>query len=162
LAECIVDRDSSPQFKALRDRWKREYPHVDSDLKKAFDAIEKDFRSAKNAWRVKAGTSFEVYKYRQNSEDIKRGSAYGWRIVALYDKRRNTLYPILVYPKTVMDDASDASIENAIREIRQILGYCISSECDGAMIPTEPAEVDANGSRKTKCNICRCVGWSDS
>ena len=100
MAACSVDDTKSPQFDKLRRRWKRDFPNIDSDLSEAFAAISKDITACK-ARRYQSGReNTEIYKYRQNSKDVRRGQNYGWRIYALYDKKAGVMYPIIVYPKT--------------------------------------------------------------
>lgn len=135
MAGCRINGTSSPQFNKLREHWKRVYPHIDDDLSEAFRAIGENM-NANKASRLQSGPNLEVYKYRQNSSDIKRGAKYGWRIIALYEKSTGTLYPILVYPKPVWSDANKNTVSEAIREIRLILGHCLSPGCGGTMKPT--------------------------
>jgi hypothetical protein len=139
LPGCTVDDRASPQFTALRKRWRREYPHIDEDLADAFRSIAENILS-KKAFRVQAGSNIIVYKYRQSSRDIRRGDRYGSRIIALYDVPTAILYPILVYPKPVLDNADTPTILAAIREVRTILGYCVRPGCDGRMGFIEPHE----------------------
>lgn len=84
---------------------------MEKDVKDALQDIARDFRSAKHANRIQAGDLTEVYKYRQKCTDLQRGARGGWRIVAVYVKRKDTLYPVIIYPKTEMDDVSDAAIQ---------------------------------------------------
>lgn len=162
MAACKVNSEASPQFRTLRAHWKRNgYPNVDEDLTGAFQAIEQNIQANK-ASRIQAGPAVEVYKYRQNSKDIKRGARYGWRIIALHHKPTNTMYPILIYPKTEWSDAADSVIAEAIKEIRQILGQCIVAECSGTMITTNPAESRQHGAEvhtKMKCKVCGAIQW---
>lgn len=74
------------------------------------------------------------------------------------------MYPFMVYPKTEWADAGDAHVNEAIKEIRQILGYCISPGCDGEMAPSSPAEKKQSGAEiqeKIKCQKCGAIQWSD-
>jgi hypothetical protein len=162
LPGCKVDDKASPQFNRLRKQWRcGGYPQIDKDLKQAFEAISENIL-AKKARRVQAGSNVVCYKYRQNSSDIRRGENYGWRIYALYDVMTATLYPIIVYPKQAWDNADTATILAAIREIRTILGYCVSSGCDGRMGPVEPIEKRQEGNMchvKTQCGKCGTVHW---
>jgi hypothetical protein len=163
LAECTVNSEASPQFNKLREYWKRKgFPQIDKDLADAFAAISKDILAVK-ANRVQAGPLIEVYKYRQNSRDIKRGSSYGWRIIALFERRTATMYPIIVHPKTAYDKAGDDAIAEDVKEIRQILGYCISPECDGTMTSAQPLEQTQDGyltHTKMKCLKCGSIQWA--
>jgi hypothetical protein len=162
LAGCKVDPDASQQYKQLVTHWKWSYPHIEDDLKDAFKSIAQDIRS-KNAWRVQAGDRVEVYKYRQNSKDIKRGAKYGLRIIGLLDKATNMMYPILVWPKTEWSDADENTLSKAIEEIQKILGYCIISGCDGALQPKDPVVVDENdGSVQVQCNKCGATVWKSA
>ena len=72
--------------------------------------------------RVSASDDLFLYKYRQNSSDIRRGASYGWRIIAFYERSRSILYPIVVYPKTKWEDVNISLVEQAVRELRSILG----------------------------------------
>lgn len=162
MAGCTVNSEASPEFKQLRRHWEREgYPNVSTDLAEAFSAIAQDIL-AKKGRRIRAGTAVEVYKYRQNSTDVRRGSSYGWRIIALFHKPTGTMYPIIVYPKAAMSDAGQSMVEAAIRNIRQILGYCISPGCDGAMTACQPPEIKRDGEvvhSKMQCRKCGSVQW---
>jgi hypothetical protein len=154
-----VDRTKSPQFEKLVQHWKRTYPHIEDDLKKALDAIGQNLMAC-GADRIQAGPNVEVYKYRQNSKDIRRGASYGWRIVALIDKRTSTLYPILVWPKPAWGDAADAAYASAIEETRTILGYCTNGTCDGTMKQSEPPHLSVDGlSVKWTCDTCNVTHW---
>jgi len=153
----MAPRSASPTFNRLCQEYRREFRHLDSDLDAAFANIAKDFRAAKSARRVQAGELVEVYKYRQNSRDIKGGNQYGWRIYALYHKAANTLYPILIFPKTAMQDASDTEIIGSIREVRHKLGFCIRNRCRGVMVVSQPREFDASGMMKMQCSVCQCI-----
>lgn len=117
---CKVDC-RSPQFNQLCKHWKSAYPHIERDLEEAFKAIRENVE-AKNCRVVpRHGTGVTVHKYRQNSSDIGRGASYGWRIQAIYDRQSGVLYPILVYPKTAWQDASDETIVAAINELLAVL-----------------------------------------
>lgn len=117
---CKIDC-RSPQYNILRETWKRSFPHIDDDLEEAFKSIRKNV-DAKNCRIVpRHGTGVVLRKYRQNSTDIARGARYGWRIHAIHDEATGTLYPILIYPKTVWSDASSDQILGAIQQIQEIL-----------------------------------------
>jgi len=161
LPGCTIDDKASPQFTALCKRWRRDYPHIDDDLADAFRSISENILS-KKAFRVQAGSNVIVYKYRQSSRDIRRGERYGWRIIALYDVPTAILYPIIVYPKPVLDNADTSTILAAIREVRTILGYCVSPGCDGRMGSIEPPEKKEEGGAshiKTQCVKCGAIYW---
>ncbi len=163
MAACTIKPEASPQFKKLCERWKRSgYRHIDKDLAAAFTAIQQDILAC-GAFRLQAGSRVEVYKYRQNSKDVKRGSSYGWRILALYHKPTGCMYPIIVYPKTVWSDVDEALVASAIIEIRQILGYCISPGCDGEMATSDPPERKEQGAAiqvKMQCVKCGAIQWA--
>jgi hypothetical protein len=168
LPACTINTEASPQFRQLRENWKRNgYPNIDTDLADAFKAITENIQAKKGA-RIQAGPiggEVEVYKYRQNSTDIQRGASYGWRIIALLHKPSGTMYPIIVYPKTQWSNASPATMAAAVKEIRQILGYCISPGCDGRMVITNPAEVRWDGGSahtKMQCEKCRSTQWASA
>jgi hypothetical protein len=100
----------------------------------------------------------ELYKYRQNSSDLRRGASYGWRIYALYHRSTGKLYPILLFLKTDMQDASDAVIEASLREMKDLLGYCLADGCVGRMIPGQIRD----GTVKLSCNTCGVVTHRDA
>jgi hypothetical protein len=103
------------------DYWKKKgFPRIEEDLSDAFKAITQDFRNAKNC-RSKPGFNDTLFKYRQNSSDIRRGANYGFRIYAYYSKDVNTLYPIIVYPKTAMQEYDPKALKETVKEIIQIL-----------------------------------------
>jgi hypothetical protein len=161
LAVCTIDADASPQFQKLRDHWRRSYPHIDTDLEAAFKSIRQNIQAC-GAWRIQAGAVIEAYKYRQNSKDIKRGASYGWRIIALFHKPTAVMYPILVYPKTAWENAGDAAISAAVKEMQRILGYCIADGCDGVMTHGAPLEQKREGDlvhTKMQCRKCGSVQW---
>jgi len=64
---------------------------------------------------------FVLHKYRQKNTAAREGARGGWRICALFDKQNNVLYPIIVYPKKEMSDASDKQITDAVRDLLKIL-----------------------------------------
>jgi len=161
VPSCTINSEASPQFKTLCDRWRKEYPSIDSDLKDAFKAISQDIRANKGR-RTQSGPNVEVYKYRQKSSDIRRGQAYGWRIYALYEKTSSTLYPIIVYPKTRWEDADHKTVIEAIKEIRLFLGHCIVADCPGtmkAMEPIEKVQIGDVSHVKVQCQMCRTTNW---
>ena len=159
---CTIKRGSCPQFEKLCAKWKRVYPNLEKDLQKAFAAISQDI-SANKAWRIKTGNpKVELYKYRQNSSDIRQGQNYGWRIDALFHRESGYMYPIIVYPKTEWADADTTTIKTGIREILTYLGICISEGCDGLMTQVEPVEISVIGGdqhAKTKCGKCGTIHW---
>jgi hypothetical protein len=141
----------------------RSYPHINDDLKDAFSEIEKNIL-ANRARRTLGGTRLDLYKYRQNSKDLKRGARYGWRIYCLHDKQTGIMYPIIVYPKTAWEDADNKTVKDAISTIKSILGHCIQSECDGAMIPVQPEEVVQTAGTpeiKVRCEKCKAIAWRE-
>jgi hypothetical protein len=118
---CRVEA-TFPGFTRLVSRLKAKgYPHVESDLAEAFKAIEGN-RLAKNGRAVPHFKEL-IWKYRQNSKDIRRGASYGWRIIAYYDAERNTVYPILLYPKTQQDDVAGGSITEATQQLKEYLAH---------------------------------------
>lgn len=125
MAACRVDLDASPQFSILRDFYRKHgYPSIDDDLAAAFQEISKDVRA--NHCRIVPRFSavlqgFLLHKYRQKNTAAREGARGGWRIYALFDKRNNILYPIIVYPKKEMDDAPDQQITDCVRELLKIL-----------------------------------------
>jgi hypothetical protein len=161
VAAHRVDPTKSPHFTKLVARWKKDYRHIQDDLDKLFAAIGKDLHAA-SAWRVQAGTNVEVYKYKQNSSDIRRGASYGWRVIALFDKKTATLYPILVWPKTAWGDAGNDLYDSAIEEVLGILGYCTNGGCDGSMKTSDPPQRSIDGLQvKLVCDKCTCSIWRE-
>jgi hypothetical protein len=160
VSGCKVDADG-PHFKALCRRYQKTFPGITKDLKDAFDAIAQDI-NAKNAARYQSGASYEIYKYRQNSRDIKRGASYGWRIYAFYEKKSGRMLPFLIFPKTEMDDANDATILASLRDIKSYLGYCLKEGCIGVMAPKEPQEISHDGSVRTACPLCGVQVWKEA
>ena len=160
---CKIDRDSSPDFKKLIDSYRQGYPHIESDLSDAFSEIEKNIL-ANRGRRVFGGQQFDIYKYRQNSKDIKRGARYGWRIYCLLDRLSGIMYPIITYPKTIFDDADTKTIKDAVANIKLLLGQCTRSECDGALEPSYPQEIASIGGVphiKLRCCKCRTCAWRE-
>lgn len=125
MAACRIEPDSSPQFAALRDQWRKGgYRSIDSDLADAFQAISKNVQA--NDRRIVSRFSailgdFDLYKYRQKNRAAKEGARGGWRIYALFDKKSNVLYPIIVYPHKEWADASDKHITECVKELLDIL-----------------------------------------
>ncbi len=102
----------------------------------------------------------EVYKYRQNSKDVRRGARYGWRIVGLYVKATATMYPVLVWPKTEWEDVDAATISEAVIEMTKILGLCVSVDCDGNLKATAPPIINENdGASLVQCDRCGTKVW---
>lgn len=125
LAACKIDFDSSPQFKILREHWRKSgYPSVDADLAQAFVAISKEVQA--NHCRIMPRFSailgdFALHKYRQKNSAAKEGASGGWRIIALFNKKINILYPVILYPKKVLADASDKQVTESVKELLGIL-----------------------------------------
>lgn len=121
MGGCNICPDASPQFKKLRERWKRfGYPSIDSDLEDAFKNIRQDVMAnhCKRPPRFGAVVGdFELFKYRQKDKANREGASGGWRFYALFDKASAMLYPIVVYPKKEMEDADTATITAAIKEL---------------------------------------------
>jgi hypothetical protein len=115
-----VNVKESPQFRKLIEHFRKSYPAVEQDMREALAVIAQDFRHAKRANAI-PGFGAPLYKYRQNSSDIRRGSSFGWRIIAYYHEATHTLYPLLVYPKTELADADRKDVEAALREIREVI-----------------------------------------
>lgn len=159
---CTVNRTASPQFQELCAQWRRLYPNIDKDLDEAFGNIAQNILANKG-WRIATGNpDVEVYKYRQNSSDIRRGQSYGWRIDALFYRPSGVMYPIIVYPKTHWADADVGVVKQGIREILERLGHCTRDGCSGKMLVAEPIERRGNGEEvevRTKCNVCPAQSW---
>jgi hypothetical protein len=125
LAACRIDPDLSPQFKILREHWRRSgYPSIEDDLTEAFRAISKEVQA--NHCRIVPRFAavlgdFLLHKYRQKNRAAKEGASGAWRIYALFDKQRNVLYPIIVYPKKAWQDASEQLIIECVHELTTIL-----------------------------------------
>jgi hypothetical protein len=162
LPSCKVNFDASPQFRRLVTKLKREYPHIEDDLRKLFKAVETDILSNK-ASRLEVGlSSIEVYKYRQNSSDIRRGQSYGWRVVGLFHRETGTMYPILVYPKTHFENADNNTVMDAVREVMAFLGHCPAGRCNGVLSRTDPVETATVCEElhvKIRCGLCGTIYW---
>lgn len=125
MSACRIDDRCSRQFQRLATYWKSHgYPTVESDLSDAFNEIRKDIKACH--WKEvprfsKWLNGYRLFKYRQKNSGAREGSRGGWRFYALHDGSRSILYPIVVYPKKEMADASDDAIKNAIKELIDIL-----------------------------------------
>lgn len=71
------------------------------------------------------------------------------------------MYPIIVFPKPVWADADPKTILEAIREMRMILGYCITEGCNGKMVQADPELYPAQSGTKMQCTACRSVQWTE-
>ncbi|HLY60273.1 MAG TPA: hypothetical protein VKV95_05860 [Terriglobia bacterium] len=121
MKPCIIEREASPQFRLQVSHWKKkDFPHIEEDLAEAFESIQENYRGANHA-RSKPGFNDTVWKYRQNSSDLKRGASYGFRIYAYYDKDSNKLYPIVVYPKKMMEEFDIDKLKEAVKEIQRVI-----------------------------------------
>jgi hypothetical protein len=120
LYPCKIDPGASTTFSKLVSHWQNDYPHVAEDLRGAFVKIEQDYRGAAHA-RATPGFQQKVWKYRQNSSDIRRGARYGLRLIAYYHEPTNTLYPIIVYPKPEWADVSRKDTQEAVKELLTLL-----------------------------------------
>jgi hypothetical protein len=153
----------STEFKKLLSHWSRSYPNIESDVQKAFSEITENILACRGRLVI-GGPRFDVYKFRQKSSNIPRGSSYGLRIIALHDRRAGIMYPIIAYPKPVWDDVDNATIYNAVRELKLILGHCTSPECDGDMTPVYPQEIKVVAEIpqiKLRCEKCKSVNWRE-
>jgi hypothetical protein len=163
LPRCKVNAEVSLEFKKLLKSWKRSHPHIESDIQSAFAEIEANILSCHGRLIV-GGPRFDVYKYRQKSSDVARGSSYGLRVVALHDRDAGVMYPIIVYPKQAWSDVDNATLYVAIREVKLLLGHCIAPECDGKAPPSYPREVKVVADIqqiKVRCEKCRAVTWRE-
>jgi hypothetical protein len=163
LQGCKIAREASPDFRKFVKHWQRSHPHIEGDISEAFSEIEKNIL-ANRGRRVYGGSRFDLYKYRQNSKDIRRGSSYGWRIYALFDRQSKTMYPIIVYPKTTWEDADGKTILESVNNLKLILGHCTRSECDGTLCPAVPEETSFIGGiphDKLYCVKCRTIAWRE-
>jgi len=118
----------------LIDHWKKDFPRIEKDLEEAFKSIRQDYRKAKNA-RSKPGFNDTLFKYRQKSTDLKRGASYGFRIYAYYDISSNILYPIVVYPKTAMQEFDLDKLREAVSEVCDVV-----SQLNSGSLPFPPDE----------------------
>lgn len=122
---CRIDPDLCPQFNRLRNFYKkRGYPTIDDDLAEAFKNISKEVQA--NRCRLVGGFAdilkhYRLLKYRQKNSGAREGARGGWRIYALHDAAAAILYPIIVYPKKELADASEKEIAEAIKEVLGIL-----------------------------------------
>jgi hypothetical protein len=125
LAACRIDSEASPQFNTLREHWRKSgYPSVNADLAEAFEAITKEVQ-AKHCKVMPRFTEilggYTLHKYRQKNSAAKEGASGGWRIVAIFDKSARVLYPIILYPKKAMSEASDKQITECVLGLLKIL-----------------------------------------
>ena len=123
MSGCKIDSEASPQFKKLRERWKKSgYLSVDADLEEAFSNIRKNIQ-ANHCSRVprfgEVLKGYHLLKYRQKDRASREGASGGWRILALYDPTTDTLYPIIVFPKKAMENADEDTINDAVTELLQ-------------------------------------------
>lgn len=101
--------------------WKKHgYPKIEADLSAAFSEISRNVEA--NDRRVcgrfsKSLGNFKLHKYRQADSNHKRGASGGWRILAIYDVEKANLYPILIWPKKVQEDAGDSDVMDAIQSL---------------------------------------------
>ena len=99
---CVQGNEFRPI--RLRDHWKKNgYRSIQKDLQEAFNAIEKDIHSKQ--WRPMARFSevlgpYKLFRYRQRDSAAREGASGGCRIIALFDEKSWTLYPIIVFPKS--------------------------------------------------------------
>lgn len=121
---CKVD-DSSPILTRLREYYRNNgFPSVDEDLAKLFKAVGDNVLACKGRRAPRLADllgTLLLYKYRQNSSDLRRGSSYGWRVYALFNPETGIMYPIFLFPKTKYQDCSDEELAAAVRELRAIL-----------------------------------------
>ncbi len=131
MAGCSID-ESSPHFQQLREHWKKHgYRSIDTDLEDAFTNIRKDIHA--NQWKhvarfsavlsfVREGVRYDyrLYKYRQKNRAAREGARGGWRIYAVFDPRKSILYPVVVFPKKEMEDASDDTINEAVEALLKV------------------------------------------
>jgi hypothetical protein len=161
LAGCKIDREKSEEFKKLLKQWKRDYPHIESDVEKALAEIKGNIQACRGRL-VLGGPRFDAYKYRQKSSDIPHGSSFGLRIIGLHDRKTGVMYPIIVYPKPVWATADNATIYAAMKEVKRMLGHCTSPDCDGKLVPTVPKQTRVDNDipqRKLRCEKCNTVEW---
>src|ERR1700675_45269 len=108
MSACNVKSDI-PHFSAAVSYWKKDgYPQIEADMSDGFTEISKQVEA--NDRRVcgrfsKHIGAFKLHKYRQADANHKRGASGGWRILAIYDAEKATLYPISVWPKKFQEDA---------------------------------------------------------
>jgi hypothetical protein len=120
LEPCKIDTEASHQYGILLRRLRKAYPHIEADLQPAFEDIQKDFRGARHATCI-PGFDGKLFKYRQNSSDIKRGARYGFRIIAYYHKDSNTLFPLIVYAKPIMEDYDRNELKRIVKDFSEAL-----------------------------------------
>jgi hypothetical protein len=125
LGACKVFPDTSPQFAILREHWRKSgYPSVETDLIEAFNAIKRDVKANHCAIVPRFASvlgKYQLHKYRQKNKAASEGARGGWRIYALYDKEQSALYPIIVYPKKVWEDAQYDHVTKCVEELLKIL-----------------------------------------
>ena len=117
---CFVKSDSSPTYRTLLSRLKKEFPHVEDDVNKILPEIAQDFRHARHADSIPRFND-TLFKYRVPSSDQRRGTRGGFRLCAYYDKQNNTLYPVLIWPKSEDEDLDYEIKAKAVKELLQII-----------------------------------------
>jgi mRNA-degrading endonuclease RelE of RelBE toxin-antitoxin system len=92
---CLIDSRRSPTFNRQLKELAKRYRHIETDLANAYAEIIKDRLAACNACQV---PGFEqVWKYRCDSSDMKRGQSGGFRLMTVWSEPESTLYPFCVY-----------------------------------------------------------------
>lgn len=117
---CLVNKKHSPTFDSLIEHYKRKFPKIEEDVDEALEAISKDYRTARHSNSIPRFNN-TAYKYRVKCSDMRRGAQGGYRLIAYYHQQTNTLFPVLIFPKTELEDTDFESISSAIKELQAIL-----------------------------------------
>jgi hypothetical protein len=114
----------SDHFNKLVVAWKKSYPSIESDLEDAFKKIRKDIQACHCTLVPRFSDilgEFSLFKYRHKNSQSREGARGGWRILALYNKRTATMYPIIVYPKKRLSDVPADDVVVAVKEVISII-----------------------------------------
>jgi mRNA-degrading endonuclease RelE of RelBE toxin-antitoxin system len=117
---CTVDKTTSPTYQKLINNLKKQFPNVENDVDGILSDIAVDFRKAHHA-RSLPRFNDTLFKYRAPCSDQRRGSSGGFRVCGYYDKSKNTLYLILVWPKSEAEDLDYEVKKKAVKELLEFL-----------------------------------------
>lgn len=120
MPPCYVDYKTSPTFRALVEHYKKLFPNIEKDLDEIWVDIALDHRNARQAEAI-IRFDGKLFKYRAPCSDQNRGSKGGYRVCAYYNRDNNTLYPILVWPKTEASDLDYKTKNKAVKELQAII-----------------------------------------
>jgi hypothetical protein len=120
VKSCLINHKRSPTFGYQLKKYQKLFPHIEEDLAATLSDVRLDYRTARHG---KAMLHFNgtVFKYRMPCTDQGRGTRGGFRIIAYYDQKTNTLYPISMYPKSEQENIEDDEVERCVRELLEAL-----------------------------------------